>query len=159
MNINFYVKSMESFIILSVMWYERLTKCYLFHTNPSEFRELRKTCQATCFFLSTLNHWSFIEHTSWPSNPRLPKFPQWDAWAWIMSRKWDVVPWARTMGFSAILWICTLLGFKRDFSKIHDSVDVVWVANEMKPYGVKIFSQHTISQRISLGLLHSSIWY
>ena len=26
MNINFYVKSMESFIILSVMWYERLTQ-------------------------------------------------------------------------------------------------------------------------------------
>ena len=26
MNINFYVKSMESFIILSVMWYERFTQ-------------------------------------------------------------------------------------------------------------------------------------
>ena len=26
MNINFYVKSMGSFIILSVMWYERLTQ-------------------------------------------------------------------------------------------------------------------------------------
>ena len=107
MNINFYVKSIGSFIILSVMWYERLTKCYLLHTEPSEFRELGKTCQATCFPLSTLNHWSFTEHTSWPSKPRLPKFPRWDLWAWIMSQKWDVVPWARTMGLDEIIsrWI------------------------------------------------------
>ena len=99
MNINFYVKSMGSFIILSVMWYERLTKCYLLHTNPSEFRELGKTCQATCFPLSTLNHWSFTEHTSWPSKPRLPKFSRWDSW----SKKWDDVLWAWTMGFDAFL--------------------------------------------------------
>ena len=32
MNINFYVKSMGSFIILSVMRYEKLTRCYLLHT-------------------------------------------------------------------------------------------------------------------------------
>ena len=43
MNINFYVKSMESFIILSVMWYEKFTKCYLLHTDPLEFKELGKT--------------------------------------------------------------------------------------------------------------------
>ena len=30
------------------------------------------------FLLSTLNHWNFTEHTSWPSKPRLPKFPQRD---------------------------------------------------------------------------------
>ena len=100
MNINFYVKSMERFIILSVMWYERLTRCYLLHTNPSEFRELRKTCQTTCFPLSTLNHWSFTEYTFWPSKPRLPKFP-W--WAWIISQKWDDVLWAWTIGFDAFL--------------------------------------------------------
>ena len=29
MNINFYVKSMRSFIILSVMWYEKFTKLML----------------------------------------------------------------------------------------------------------------------------------
>ena len=68
MNINFYVKSMGSFIILSVMWYKRLTRCYLLHIDPSEFRELGKTCQATCFPLSTLNCWSSIEHTSGPPN-------------------------------------------------------------------------------------------
>ena len=49
MNINFYVKSMESFIILGVMCYERLTRYYLLHINSSEFTELGKTCQATCF--------------------------------------------------------------------------------------------------------------
>ena len=129
MDINFYVKSTGSFIILSVMWYERLTKCYVLHTDPSEFRELGKTCQATCFPLSTLNRWSFTEHTSWPSKPQLPKFPRWDSWAWIMSRKWDVVPRARTMGFDEIMlpWVldyglrrlfCVnmgFLGFRRDF--------------------------------------------
>ena len=30
------------------------------------------------FLLSTLNRWSFTEHTFWPSKPRLPKFPQGD---------------------------------------------------------------------------------
>ena len=106
-DINFYVKSMESFIILSIMWYERLTKCYLLHTDPSEFRELGKTCQITSFPLSTLNHWSFIEHTSWPSKPRLPKFSWWDSWAWIMSQKRDDVLWAWTMGFDVFFfWMC-----------------------------------------------------
>ena len=99
----FYVKSIGSFIILSVMWYERLTKCYLLHTDLSEFRELEKTCQATCFPLSILNHWSFTEHISWSSKPRLPKFSQWDSWAWIMSQKWDDVLWDWTMGFNAFL--------------------------------------------------------
>ena len=80
-----------------------LPKCYLLHTDPSKFRELEKTRQATCFPLSTLNHWSFTEHTSWPSKPRLPKFPWWDSWTWIMSKKWDDVPWAWTMGFDAFL--------------------------------------------------------
>ena len=56
MDINFYVKSMGSFIILSIMWYEMLTKCYLLHIDLLEFRELGKTCQATCFPLSTLIH-------------------------------------------------------------------------------------------------------
>ena len=50
MNINFYVKSMRSFIILSVMWYGRLTKYYLLNIDLSKFKELEKTCQAICFF-------------------------------------------------------------------------------------------------------------
>jgi len=43
MSFNFYVKSMESFIILSIVWYERLTRCYLLHTDLSRFWELGKT--------------------------------------------------------------------------------------------------------------------
>ena len=105
MNINFYVNSIGSFIILSVIWYERLTKCYLLHTDLSEFRELGKTCQVTSFPLSKLNCWSFIEHTSWSSKSQLPKFLQWDSWAWIMSQKWDDMPWAWTMGFD-VFFLC-----------------------------------------------------
>ena len=45
------------------------------------------------------------------------------------------------MSFDAFfVYIWALLGFRRDFPKIHDSVDVVWVANEMKPCGVKNLS-------------------
>ena len=29
-----------------------LTICYALHTNSSEFRELEKTCKATCFFIN-----------------------------------------------------------------------------------------------------------
>ena len=32
------------------------------------------------FPLSTSNHWRFTKHTSWPSKPQLPKFPQKDSW-------------------------------------------------------------------------------
>ena len=141
MNITFYVKSVGSFIILNVIWYERLTQCYILHTDPSEFRKSGKTCQATCFPLSTLNRWSFTKHTSWPSKPRLPKFPWWDPWAWIMCREWDIVPWAWTMsfdeiispwtmGFGVILWIWALLDFKKGFSKIHNLL--MWCELPMK---------------------------
>ena len=51
---------------------------------------------------------------------------------------WDYIamsfgPWALT----SFLWIKTLLGFKIDSPKIHDNIDMVRVANEMKSYGVK----------------------
>ena len=57
---------------------------------------------------------------------------------WVLVRLYRHEFW--TMGFDIILWIWTLLGFKRDFLKIHDSVDVVLVANVMKPCGVKNLS-------------------
>ena len=122
-----------------------LSKCYLLHTNPSEFRELGKTCQATCFPLSTLNHWSFTEHTSWPFKPWLPKFPQWDSWAWIMSQKmrWCAMSLNHEL-WRIFVWIWALLGFRRDFPKIHDNVDVVQVVNVMKPCGVKNLSSTPI---------------
>ena len=118
-----------------------LPKCYFFHTDPSEFRELGKTCQATCFPLSTLNHWNFTEHTYWPSKPRLSKFPRWDSWAWIMSQKMRWCTMSLNHGFRRLfvqMW--ALLGFRRDSSKIHNSVDMVWVTNEMKLCAVKNLS-------------------
>ena len=66
---------------------------------------------------------------------------------WVLVRLYHHEFW--TMGFDIILWIWTILGFKRDFLKIHDSVDVVLVANEMKPYGVKnLFSTLGYKKRI-----------
>ena len=51
---------------------------------------------------------------------------------------WDYIamtfgPWA----LASFLWIRTLLGFKIDSPKIHDNIDVMRVANEMKPCDVK----------------------
>ena len=57
---------------------------------------------------------------------------------WVLVRLYCHEFW--TMGFDIILWIWTLLGFKRDFPRIHDNVDVVLVANKMKPCGVKNLS-------------------
>ena len=68
-------------------------------------------------------------------------------------------PWAS----ASFLWIWTLLGFKIDSSKIHDSVDVMWVANEMKPFGVKNLSSimvfcittlHSLDFIFSICLVH-----
>ena len=42
------------------------------------------------------------------------------------------------------MWIWALLGFRRDFLKIQNSVDVAWVANEIKPCGVKNLSSTEI---------------
>ena len=149
MDINFYVKSMESFIILSVMWYERYIKCYLLHTNPLKFRELGKTCQATCqaicFPLSTLDHWSFTEHTSWSSKSQLPKFPQWDLWAWILSQKWNDVLWVWTMGFDAFLCKYRLFwALKEIFSK--SMIMLMWYGLLMKWSHMiwKICPQHLV---------------
>ena len=103
MNINFYVNSMGSSIILNVMWYKRLTKCYLLHTDPSEFRELGKTYQATCFPLSTLNHWSFTKHISWSFKPWLQNFSSETHELGSWAKKWDDVSWAWTMDFDTFL--------------------------------------------------------
>ena len=57
---------------------------------------------------------------------------------WALMRLYRHEFW--TMGFSVILWTWTLLDFKRDFPKNHDSVDLARVANEIKPCGMKILS-------------------
>ena len=40
------------------------------------------------------------------------------------------------------------MGFRRDFPKIHNNVDVVRVANEMKPCGVKNLSSTTVLMKM-----------
>ena len=62
---------------------------------------------------------------------------------------WDYIamsfgPWA----LASFLWIRTLLGFKIDSSKIHDNIDVMRVANEMKSCGVKNLSSTTLNIKI-----------
>ena len=69
---------MESFII----------KCYVireaYHMLPTTHGLVRvqgvgEEMPSNMFLLSTLNRWSFTEHTSWSSKPRLSKFPQRDS--------------------------------------------------------------------------------
>ena len=141
---------MWSFIILSVMWYEKLTKQH--------------------FPLSTLNCWSFIEHTSRPSKPRLPKFPpmrlmsfdhdlkmRWCAMSSNYEIWWDNI--VMSFGLWALASFCVnmgFFGFKRDFFKIHDNIDVIQVANEIKPCGMKILSS-TIVSSIETSFLFSRL--
>ena len=160
MDINFYVKSMRSFIILSVMWYKRLTKCYLLHINPSKFRVQGIGKDMSSNMLSFINfeplelYWTYFLalQTTTPKIPPIrlmsldhePKMrccaissnygPWWDYTT--MSFR----PWALT----SFLWIRTLLGFKIDSLKIHDNIDMVQVANEMKPCGAKNLPSTTI---------------
>ena len=50
-----------------------------YHMLPATYGLVRvqgveEDTPSNMFLLSTLNRWSFTEHTSWPSKPRLPKF-------------------------------------------------------------------------------------
>ena len=60
---------------------------------------------------------------------------------------WDYIAMSFGSWASAsFLWIWTLLGFKIDSPKIHYSIDVVQVANEMKSCGVKSLSSTSCYQ-------------
>ena len=124
MNINFYVKSMGSFIILSVMWYKRLTKCYLLHTNLSEFRELGKTCQATCFLYQPWTTGALLNILLGPPNHDSQNSPdkthELGSWAknemlchelklWALMRLYSHEFW--TMGFGIIFVNMDSFGF------------------------------------------------
>ena len=150
MNINFYVKSMKSFIILSVMWYERLTKCYLLHTDPSEFRELGKTCQATYFPLSTLNIGSLLNILFGPPNHdsqnSLDETHELGSWA----KKWNDVLWAWTIGFDVFLCKYGLFwALKEVFPKF--MIMLTWCGLPMKwNYVVwKICPKHISNKRVT----------
>ena len=50
MNINFYVKSMESFIILSVMWYERLIQMLPIAHRPVKVQGIGEDMPSNMFY-------------------------------------------------------------------------------------------------------------
>ena len=60
---------------------------------------------------------------------------------------WALASFCVNMGF---------FGFKRDFFKIHDNIDVIQVANEIKPCGMKILSS-TIVSSIETSFLFSGL--
>ena len=126
-----------------------LPKGYLLHTNPSKFRELGKTRQATCFLLSILNHWSFTEHTSWSYKPRLPNSPDETHELGSWAKKWDDMSWAWTMGFDAFLCEYELFwALEEIFPK--SVIMLMWCGSPMKwSYVVwKICSQHPLTWNI-----------
>ena len=146
MNINFYVKSMGSFITLSayVIWeaYTNVTFCTLTRQSSGSwgrhakqyafFYQLWTTGVLLNILLAPPNHNS----QNSPDETHEPKMrcaissnygPWWDYIAMSFG------PWA----LASFLWIRTPLVFKIDSPKIYDNIDVVRVANEMKSCGVK----------------------
>ena len=78
-----------------------------------------------------------------------PKFPRWDSWAWIMSQKWDDVPWTWTMGFDAFLCKYGLFwALKEVFPK--SMIMLTWCGSPMKWSHVmwKICPQQTYHRKI-----------
>ena len=150
MNINFY--GMGSFIILStyVIWeaYPNVTFCTLTHQSSGNWGRHAKQhaflyqLWITGVLLNILfgppNHDSQNspdhELGSWAKNEMLRH--ELELWALMRLYRHEFGSWAS----ASFLWIWTLLGFKIDSPKIHDNVDVVQVANEMKRCGVKNLS-------------------
>ena len=62
---------MESFIILSIIWYERLTKCYLLHTDLSKFRDWRRYAKQHGFFLFIFYFLFFFIYQLWTARALL----------------------------------------------------------------------------------------
>ena len=149
-DINFYEKSMRSFIILNayVIWeaYSNVTYCtstrqslgnWGRHAKQLVFLyQLWTTWVLLNILFDPLNH----DSQNSPDKAHEPKMrccgmsSNYGTW-------WDYIamsfgPWAS----ASFLWIWTFLGFKIDSPKIHGNVDVVWVTNEMRPRGVKNLS-------------------
>ena len=130
MNINFYVKSIGSFIILSVMWYERLTKCYLLHTDPSSSGNCGRHAKQHAFLYQLWTTGALLNILLGSPNHDSQNSPIETHELGSLAKKWDDVLW--------------------DFPKIHDSVDVVWGTIEMKPCGVKNLSSTIVKNHCNL---------
>ena len=104
MDINFYVKSMRSFTILSVMWYKRLTQMLPITHWPVRVHGIGEDTPSN--MLSFINfeppkfYWTYFLALQ-ITTPTIPPMR-------LMSlghepKKWDDVLWAWTMGFDTIL--------------------------------------------------------
>ena len=117
---------------------------------PVRIQRIGEDIPSNMLSFINLNHWSFTEHTSWPSKPQLPKFLRWDSWAWIMSQKWDDVSWVWTMGFDAFLCKYGLFwALKEVFPKF--MIMLTWCGLPMKwNYVVwKICPKHISNKRVT----------
>ena len=164
MDINFYVKSMRSFTILSVVWYERLTQILPIAHRLVRVQGIEEDTPSNMFSFINFEplelYWTYFLALQTTT----PKIPQMRLMSLDHELKmrccgissnygpwWDYItmsfgPWA-SASFS---WIWTLLGFKIDSPKIHGNVDVVWVTNEMRPRGVKNLSSTDIKAQSCL---------
>ena len=146
MDINFYVKSMGSFIILSAyeIWevYPNVTFCTLTRQSSGNWGRHAKH-HAFLYQLWTTEALLNIllgppNHDSQNSPDETHELGSW-AKNEMMCHKFE------PLALSPFLWIRTLLGFKIDSPKIYDNIDVVRVANEMKQCGVKNLSSTPIN--------------
>ena len=157
-DINFYVKSMRSFIILNVyvIWEAYSNVTYCTSTRQSSGNWGRHAKQHV-FLYQLWTTWALLNilfdppnHDSQnsPDEAHEPKMrccgmsSNYGTW-------WDYIamsfgPWAS----ASFLWIWTFLGFKIDSPIIHCNVDVVWVINEMRPRGVKNLSSTTVKTSV-----------
>ena len=104
MDINFYVKSMRSFTILSVMWYEKLIQILPIAHRPVRVQGNGEDMPSN--MLSFINfeplevYWTYFLALQTMTPKILPdKTHELGSWA----KKWGDVPWAWTMGFDAFL--------------------------------------------------------
>ena len=132
MNINFYIKSMESFIILSVMWYERLTQMLPIAYWPVRVQGIGEDTPSN--MLSFINfeplelYWTYFLVLQ-ITTPKIPPMR-------LMSldhepKKWDNVLWAWTIGFDAFLYKYGLFWVLEEiFSK--SIIVLTWYGSSMK---------------------------
>ena len=149
MNINFYVKSMGSFIILNVMWYERFTQMLSIARWPIKVQEIGEDMPSN--MLSFINfeplefYWTYFLALQ-TMTPKIPLM------RFISLDHEPKMRWC-AMSLNYRLWriLCKYRLFwalREVFPKIHDNVDVVQVANRMKSCCVKNLSSTDSKTRI-----------
>ena len=142
------------------MWYERFTQMLPIAHWPIRIHEIGEDMPSNMFFFINFKplelYWTYFLALQTMTPKILPMRlmsldhePKMRCCAMSSNYGpwWDYIamnfgPWA----LASFLWIWTLLGLKIDSPKIHDSADVVWVTNEMKPCGVKNLSSIVIKR-------------